>query len=111
MVRPVEPGPVGVVLVHGIGRQRPLDARGKFRQALERAYGHLGAHEDGAALEIALPDGTVRLYEAYWADLLSGEGVRETFDGAYANMIGWFPRLNLRGGLYDPGRQRRSWVP
>jgi hypothetical protein len=110
MVRPADTGPVGVVLVHGIGRQRAFDARRKFSKALQRAYGDLKVRDEGAALEIALPGGTLRLYEAYWAELLTGEAVRDTFDDRDTHMVGWFPWLNLRGGLYRSGWQRRRRV-
>ena len=110
MTRPVETGPVAVVLVHGVGRQRPLDARRKFLEALQRMYGDAEVQEDGAALEIALSGGRLRLYEAYWADLLTGEAVRGTFHGVYAQTVGWFPWLNLRAGLYGLDRQRSSGV-
>jgi hypothetical protein len=103
MVRPQADGPIGVVLVHGIGRQRPLDAVHKFVRALRRAYGDLELREAGQTVQIALPGATVRVYEAYWADLLAGDRVEGTFRLDYPHMVCWFPWLNQRGGMYGPG--------
>jgi len=48
----------------------------------------------------ALGDRVVRVYEAYWADLLEGERVAGTFSRFELNSLAWFPWLNKRTRLY-----------
>jgi hypothetical protein len=84
-------GPVGLVLVHGIGTQR----QGEFSELV--LEGLFRAHEK--------PD--VRVYEAWWADILQGEAVRDSFDRWSVQSVAWFPWLNLRARLLR-GRSRIS---
>lgn len=43
---------------------------------------------------------SIHVYESWWADILSGENVRGSFDPLMMNSIAWFPWLNLRFGCY-----------
>jgi hypothetical protein len=99
---PRDPERVGVVLVHGIGRQRRGDTTAKFVRGLRRAYRRpLAAEVEGSATVIRLPGRDVRVYEAYWADVLANDLVAGTFDPFQVHVLAWFPWLNLRTGLYD----------
>ena len=91
----------GVILVHGIGSQRPGATLRKFVAGLKRAYPSLEVRADGTTAVATLDQRVVRVYEAYWADLLEGERVAGTFSPFDLNSLAWFPWLNLRARVYS----------
>jgi hypothetical protein len=93
---------IGIVLVHGIGSQRSGATLEKFiegLQALARCPVTIISREPRRAI-INVADSSVHVYESWWADILSGENVRGSFDPLMVNSIAWFPWLNLRFGCY-----------
>jgi hypothetical protein len=85
--------PIGVLVVHGIGAQKPGEAVGKLIAGLARVEPDFGAHgHDGV---LTLGGQPVRLYEVYWADLLMGAASRGAFRIQEAQSVTWFPLLNL----------------
>lgn len=92
---------LGVIVVHGIGRQKPGEATDKFVRGLERAYG-ADCRVEGLAHRtlVRLPGRTLAVYEAFWADLLAGDAVAGSFKPWQFNEVAWFPFLNLRAGFY-----------
>lgn len=109
--------PVALILVHGIGEQRPGDTRKKFLGAICARFPgvevELPAAGEGAAILRGTPR-EVRVYETHWAPLLSGEFVADSFRTDALFEIGWFPTLNLERGSYGPGeyseRAVRGWT-
>jgi hypothetical protein len=93
---------IGVVLVHGIGRQKPGDHLTKFTESLQGAYPEsdiLSKSSDRIVLQIG--DQKIHIYEAYWADKLSGEVVHHSFLREILLEIAWYPYFNRRAGLLD----------
>ncbi len=112
-------GPIGLLVVHGVGKQnRGATMRGVLK-GLQHSYGDaIGidwVENDRHALITGLGR-PVHVIEVYWADLLRGETVEGTFDFARVFEVTWFPSLNARAGLLDPqivstGRVRRwTWT-
>jgi len=96
-------GAVAVLLVHGIGRQRAGEATTKFIRGLRRAYrAELSTTKTEHASLVQLPGRTVRVYEAYWADLLAVDAVAGSFSPLLVHELAWFPWLNLKTGMYQP---------
>ena len=104
---------VGLVLVHGIGEQRPGDTLAKFLAGMEESFPSvdidLEAHRVGRA---TLRSGTrsVRVYEAHWAHLLSDGFVEDTFRRDALFEIGWFPLLNHRERVHLQGEYASALV-
>src|SRR5262245_16163691 len=85
---------VGIVVIHGIGRQRPGETRDRFAEALGRAFpSAMATHEGPSATVLHIGDSQVRIYEAYWADLLSGFGVARSFTYRRMASLAWHPRI------------------
>jgi hypothetical protein len=102
---------VGVVLVHGVGRQKSGESKGKFVRALSRAYRkELPTVDEGNATVVGLPGRSVRLYEACWADALTDEAVAGSFSPMQAFELAWFPWLNLRAHLYESSPRVRVLI-
>lgn len=109
-------GPVGLVLVHGIGRQ----ARGAMLRDFLAAWSlavpeTVITRRDPLSATLALPDGrTIHVYEAWWAGELTGDLVRGTFEVDAVYRLAWFPSLNRAAGLLDPrtqgGAAARLWT-
>jgi hypothetical protein len=99
------PQPVGLLLVHGIGRQRPGDTLDGFLGGMRLAYGErllVDRREPGHAVLDGIGR-TVHAYEVYWADLLQGDVSRDTFDKDRLREWAWFPRLYAND---DPAARR-----
>jgi hypothetical protein len=99
---------IGVIVVHGIGRQVAGGPLAEFVRAVERSFAvRVAAGSDGVPV-LELTDRTVRFYEGYWADLLPLEAVRGSFNFDVIPAMVFFPWLNLRHGLY-PERLFSGW--
>ena len=95
------PGPTALLVVHGIGAQKPGDSIEKLAKGLRLADPGFVPHVDGTGVTSATVGGhPVRLYEVYWADLLMGDAVRGTFLINELQSLSWFPLFNLRRGNY-----------
>jgi len=92
---------IGVLVVHGIGAQKPGEAVGKLIAGLSRVERDFGANgHDGV---LTLGGQPVRLYEVYWADLLMGAASRDAFRIEEMQSVTWFPLLNLLRRNYPKG--------
>jgi len=92
---------IGVLVVHGIGGQKPGETLGKLLNGLRRvAPPHrLPAQPtDGSVGELAGQQ--LRFYEVYWADLLKGDIIRRSFIMDELNSLPWFPMLNSWRAAY-----------
>jgi hypothetical protein len=104
---------VGVVLVHGIGRQKLGESTARFVRALSHAYRtELPNRKEGNATVVELPGRSVRFYEACWSDVLTDEAVAGSFSAGQILELSWFPWLNLRAHLYEPPPRLRvlTWT-
>jgi hypothetical protein len=99
---------VGLLIVHGIGEQKPGDTVERFVRSIRRGVRDVTVDTRGNGV-LDIDGRTIRLYEVYWADLLNGEIARNTFDFDVALALPWFPGLNRLRGLYAPGGYPR-WV-
>jgi hypothetical protein len=103
------PNLVGLLVVHGIGEQKPFDTVDKVISGLKAAAPDVREVERDEAtgtvtIERTSPPARVRLYEVYWADLLTGETSRGAFGPEKVQSAAWFPWLNLRRHLYPHPR-------
>ena len=92
--------PVGLLLVHGIGKQARGQSLDGLLSGLQRTCGD-GLEIRRLAADHAVLDGigrSVHVFEVFWADLLHGESVRGTFDFDRVFELVWFPLLNDRHG-------------
>ncbi|MDP1572443.1 MAG: hypothetical protein Q8L86_20780 [Vicinamibacterales bacterium] len=95
-------GPVGLLLVHGIGSQARGQSLDGLLAGLRAACGDVlvveRRAEDHAVLEGL--GRRVHVVEVFWADLLHGETVRGTFDFDRVFEVVWFPLFNHRQGRF-----------
>ncbi|MEZ4702565.1 MAG: hypothetical protein R2834_19685 [Rhodothermales bacterium] len=101
---------VGLLIVHGIGEQKAGETRDKLVHGLSRAYGDRLRVAESDPVDLELDGKTVRLYEVYWADLLSGDRVRDSFRWGVVQALGWFPWLNWKHGLLKPPLHSRALI-
>ena len=86
----------GLLVIHGIGEQRCGQTRDDVIAALRLAYPSAKASIQRGVGIVATEDWQVRLYEVYWANILSGPAVAGSFDIAGVQQLVWFPWLNHR---------------
>src|SRR6185436_12589709 len=85
---------IGLLIVHGIGEQRRGQTTEKLLVGLKAAYGdamHIERDADNDPVAVTANGQTVRLYEVYWADVLSAEKSRGTFTWHIPNTLVWHP--------------------
>lgn len=106
----VSPSPdVGLLVVHGIGEQHPLDTARKVVRGLEHVYGVdllcLGEDHDRGTIDLQLRGGPkrVRLYDVHWAPLFDKKA-KGSFIMETVLSVATFPLLNRRHHLYRPAR-------
>lgn len=108
---------VGLLLVHGIGEQEPGAFLGEFRDGFGRLLGADRVtdvvRQDPVeplrciyAAEIELDDRMLMLYEVHWADLITPEMARGSFDPMQLFLLAWFPWFNKQWQL--PGFDKYS---
>lgn len=105
-----EKGPIGLVIVHGIGSQEPGDTERKLVAGLKRAWQEVSLADGGRVLMIG--GQPVRCYEVYWADLLKGEVTVGAFQMKELQSLSWFPLMNWRRGNYRgkyPSSLKLAW--
>ena len=100
-------GHTALLVVHGIGAQKPGETLGKLVRGLRLVDPDFAPREMAHGVIATLGGQSVRLYEVYWADLLAGDQTRGAFQIAELQSLSWFPWLNLRRGNY---RSRRYSV-
>lgn len=103
----------GLLIVHGIGEQRQGETSEKLVKGLSRLYGSDVQVERGAdnlPVTLTAAGQTVRIYEVYWADILSGERVANTFRWDLILSLGWFPWLNWKTGRLPRNLYSRTLV-
>jgi len=85
---------IALLIVHGIGEQRRGQTTEKLLVGLKAAYGDALQVErdvDNYPVTVTANRQTVRLYEVYWADVLSAEKSRGTFTWHIPNTLVWHP--------------------
>lgn len=110
---PNVPSRTGLLIVHGIGEQRRGETSEKLVRGLSRLYGDgLQVERNAEKLPVAFSTAgrTVRVYEVYWADILSGERVADTFRWDLILSLGWFPWFNWKAGLLPRSHYSRTLV-
>lgn len=93
----------GLLVVHGIGEQRPGETVEKLINGLQKAYkGNLAVErtDQDLPLSITVDGKSVRLYEVYWADILSKERTQNTFQWDTVQALAWFPFYNRHKNLF-----------
>jgi hypothetical protein len=105
-------GPIGLLVVHGIGRQKKGATLRGLVKGLESAYPEAlkvtWRADDYACVERFGPP--VHAIEVYWADVFRPEDVRGTFDIDRIYQLAWFPRLNWKSGLITAELVRKRRV-
>jgi hypothetical protein len=102
-----------LLIVHGIGEQKKGETTQKLINGLKKVYGdriRIKYDDLGVPVRLELDQHTIRLYEVYWADILSGDSVRDTFRWETIQVLGWFPWLNWKFGLLDRNMYSRFQV-
>ncbi len=112
---------VGLLLVHGIGNQQPGDFLSQFTDGFRQLFGQdrvieidrqdpLDPKRQIHAAKITLDDRTIFLYEVHWADLISDDLARGSFNPAQLFVLAWLPWFNKDARL--PGFESYSkwWV-
>lgn len=94
---------VAVLVVHGIGAQKPGETLGKLLHGLRRMHGD-AIPECADGVIAALCGKRVRFHEIHWADLLRGDMTRGGFQIMELQSLSWFPWLNVQSGNYPQGR-------
>src|SRR5436853_7365793 len=89
-----------VLVVHGIGNQKPGQTVDAFVRAFRGAVPQAQPSQTDS-LVLEYEGRSIRFYEVYWADILEGAKTRGSFDIDVPSIISWFPLLNLRRGEYD----------
>jgi len=104
--------PVALLVVHGIGNQKPGETLTGLIEGIRFAYKDQlivdQRSEDHAILNNI--GRQVHVIEVYWADLLHGETVKGTFDFERIFETIWFPLLNHKSGRLSPEVCPRSRV-
>lgn len=94
------PGHTALLVVHGIGAQKPGDTIEKLARGLRLVDPGFTPRADATGISATVGGQPVRLYEVYWADLLMGDATRGTFLINELQSLSWFPLFNLRRGNY-----------
>lgn len=97
MVTTQEPGkekPVGLLVVHGIGAQKRGATLSHVVEGLRIAYPDARIEQDGDFATMTVRRRQIRLYEVFWADVLSGEAIAGSFSLNQLHRLVWFPCLN-----------------
>ena len=97
-------GEIGLLVVHGIGAQKPGETLDKLVRGLRLVERDIATRADRGSVAAVIGGQRVRLYEVYWADLLMGEKVRGSFMIKELQSVSWFPFLNSRRGNYRAAR-------
>ena len=105
--------PIALLVVHGIGSQKPGESLGSCVRELHQAYPQATLTDRdgdpmtaGELVKRGLPEAVLRLgswkvhlYEVYWADRLAGEPAAGSFHKFLFEETTWFPWLNWKAGL------------
>lgn len=94
-------GPIAILVVHGIGAQKAGESARKLMTGLARGEGTIDSSEHEGVITVG--GQPVRVYEVYWADLLTGDITRGAFEMKELQSLSWFPWFNHRRGNYRRG--------
>jgi hypothetical protein len=87
----------GLILVHGIGEQKRKDVFQAFFAGIRVICAEATQEQVASnAWRVTIEDTCFMVYEAYWADLLSGDDVKGTFDFDKLGEFAWYPSINYR---------------
>ena len=101
-IRSADQRSIGLLIVHGIGEQAEGETARKLIDGLRHVYGSNHVDDRGEnpiSVTITGSERTVRLYEVYWADVLSGKA-EGSFDIKTLSSLPWLPHYNLRAGFF-----------
>jgi hypothetical protein len=94
-------GLTALLVVHGIGAQRPGETLDKLiggLRLLDPEFAPTPTTDGCSGSFAGLP---LRLYEVHWADVLKDDVTHGTFQMSELQSLAWFPWFNLRRGNYD----------
>ena len=94
-------GPVAILVVHGIGAQEAGESARKLLAGLARVDRNVESTAHAGVVTVC--GQPVRIYEVYWADLLTGAATRGAFHINELQSLSWFPWFNHRRGNYQRG--------
>ena len=98
------PEHVAVLVVHGMGRQKPGETRTKLLAGLSRLAGRAASGDGtGEYSSLSIAGTPVRLYEVYWADLHLGDVTRGSGQIEEFQAVAWFPFFNVIQRKYPTG--------
>lgn len=83
---------VGLLIVHGIGREETADESSEKCSSLMKRFRKEVLGRESFPWQRA--DDHVHLYDVYWADILTGRPIVGSFDYKDPLKLGWFPLLN-----------------
>lgn len=109
MIATQQPGvekPIGLMIVHGVGRQKAGATLQNVLQGLRLAYPDAHFGSDGDVAVMTLDERQVRLYEVHWAPVLSGKKIHGSFRLNRLQQLVWFPQLN-----HSNREDHRSYYP
>lgn len=99
-----------MLVVHGIGAQKPGETASKLLSGLARVETSLASKKPDE--DLTLDGKPLRLYEVHWADRHQNEKAKGSFNIRELQSVCWFPLLNQLRGNYRPGSWpllRRLW--
>ena len=106
---------IGLILVHGIGKQEQGESLTKFVNAAQQHFDDVVIESvEGDRATLRTTTRVVKVYEAHWAPLLGGEFVADSFREVALFEICWFPTLNRAARVHLPGEYSaglvRAWT-
>ncbi|MCZ6570941.1 MAG: hypothetical protein O7B23_12340 [Deltaproteobacteria bacterium] len=107
--------PIGLLVVHGIGKPKPGEMRDSVVRGLGKAYPEARFESHGKTADMVYSGRRVRIYEVYWAPVLMGEPIKGSFSIDRVHELIWFPGLNNaeRGSRHQslyPPLLVKSWT-
>jgi hypothetical protein len=103
-------GPTALLVVHGIGAQRPGETLDKLIAGLRLLEPGFTPTTTADGITASFGGQPIRLYEVYWADVLKDDVTHGTFLMMELQSLAWFPLFNMRRGNYLGARYSRLRV-
>lgn len=107
----VEGRTLGLILVHGVGRQKPGDMLRNIAGGLRRMSPDEDWEQIANGSLVTIGNRRLRLYEVYWADLLKDENAKGAFILNEFTAVAWFPWFNFRRRCYGGRYSFRRLLP
>jgi hypothetical protein len=105
--QPGDEKPIGLVVVHGVGKQEPGATRESVVRGLKKAYPEARFETRDQVTDMIYRNRRVRIYEAYWAPVLTGDPIKGSFSIHQIHEAIWFPTLNNG----EPGSKHQDLYP